>query len=215
VDRLGEALALWQRTMLAGNSPFDRWKYGGDKTALSAQQKRGFALINEKAACVMCHTIDTNHALFTDVGYKDTGIGYYRQEVAASDREPLPVEMAPVVVIPVERDYLASISEVREHDFGRFVVTRDPADMWRFRTPSLRNVALTAPYMHDGSLRTLEDVVRFYARGGIAHDGLDPLIRPIDLSDDDMRALVAFLHSLTSPDVAALIEDARSVAVGD
>jgi cytochrome c peroxidase len=87
--------------------------------------------------------------------------------------------------------------------------------MWRFRTPSLRNVAVTAPYMHDGSLRTLEDVVRFYARGGVSHPGLDPLLRPVALSDEEVADLVAFLESLTSSDLARLIEDARSVAVGD
>jgi cytochrome c peroxidase len=107
------------------------------------------------------------------------------------------------------------ISEEKQLDFGRFEVTQDHADMWRFKTPSLRNVAATAPYMHDGSLGTLEDVVRFYDRGGIPHDGLDPLLRPLGLSDDEVEALVAFLESLTSPDLTALVEDARSVPVGD
>jgi len=215
VDRLGQALASWQRTMLAGNSPFDRWKFGGEEKAITADQKRGFALFTGRAGCVMCHPVDENHALFTDHGFHDTGIGYFRQEVAAGDASPVPVEVAPGVVIPVGRDYLDAISEKREPDLGRFEVTQNPGDMWRFRTPSLRNAALTAPYMHDGSLRTLEDVVRFYAGGGIRHEGLDPMIRPIDLTDDEINALVSFLEGLTSPDVARLIEDARSVAVGD
>ncbi|HXV14461.1 MAG TPA: cytochrome c peroxidase [Candidatus Krumholzibacteria bacterium] len=215
VDRLGQALSAWQRTLVAANSPFDRWKFGGDENALTAEQKRGFALFNGKASCSTCHTVDREFALFTDDGFHDTGIGYFREEVAPADASPLPVEMAPGVVIPVERDYLDAISEKREPDLGRFEVTQKPEDKWRFRTPSLRNVAVTAPYMHDGSLRTLEDVVRFYARGGVTHPGLDPLLRPIDLSEHDVAALVAFLQGLTSPDLAELVADARSVAVGD
>jgi cytochrome c peroxidase len=215
VDRLGQALASWQRTLVAGNSPFDRWKFAGEKGAMTEQQQRGFALFNGKARCFVCHTVGDKAALFTDEGFHDTGIGYFNHNVAPGDESPLPVEVAPGVVIPVGRDYLESISEKREPDLGRFEVTRDPADMWRFRTPSLRNVAMTAPYMHDGSLRTLEEVVHFYQRGGIAHDGLDPLLQPIDLSDDDVHALIAFLQSLTSPDLEQLIADARSVPVGD
>jgi cytochrome c peroxidase len=215
VDRLGDALATWQRTLLAGNSPFDRWKYGEESDALSPQQRRGFTLFTGKGNCVMCHPVGEKHALFTDDAFHDTGIGYFRHEVVAADAAPVPVEIAPGVVIPVDREYIASISEKREPDYGRFEVTQQPADMWRFRTPSLRNVAVTAPYMHDGSLRTLEDVVRFYARGGVSHPGLDPLLRPVALSDEEVADLVAFLESLTSSDLARLIEDARSVAVGD
>ena len=103
----------------------------------------------------------------------------------------------------------------RRTDLGRHEVTLDPADLWRFKTPSLRNVALTAPYMHDGSLRSLEAVVRFYDRGAVPHEALDPRIRPLGLGEDEIAALVAFLESLTSPDIAALIADARSVAVGN
>lgn len=215
VDRLGQALAAWQRTLLAGNSPFDRWKYGGEENALTPGQKRGFALFAGKANCVMCHPVGGDHALFTDDGFHDTGIGYFANDVYPADETPVPVEVAPGVVIPVGREYIASISEPREPDFGRFEVTGAPSDKGRFRTPSLRNVAVTAPYMHDGSLRTLEDVVRFYARGGVSHEGLDPLLHPIDLSDAEVQDLVAFLESLTSNDLARLVEDARSVAIGE
>jgi len=215
VDRLGQAIAAWERTMIAAGSPFDRWKYGGDEDALTERQKRGFALFNGKASCFVCHSITETHALFTDDAYHDTGIGYFRQEVEPADPKPIPVEVAPGVTIPVGPDYMEMISEERQLDFGRFEVTQDHADMWRFRTPSLRNVAVTGPYMHDGSLRTLEDVVRFYDRGGIPHDGLDPSIRPLGLTEDEVAALVAFLESLTSPDLPALVEDARSVAIGN
>jgi cytochrome c peroxidase len=215
VDRLGQAIAAWERTMIAGNSPFDRWRFAGEEEALTEQQKRGFTLFSGKGLCISCHAVGPTHALLTDDNFHDTGIGYFSQEVAPMETTPVQVEIAPGVVIPVDRDFVTSISEEGQLDFGRFEVTREQTDMWRFKTPSLRNVAVTAPYMHDGSLRTLEDVVRFYDRGGLPHPGLDPLIRPLDLTDDEVSALVAFLHSLTSPDLDVLTEDARSVPVGN
>jgi cytochrome c peroxidase len=214
-ERIGMAIASWERTMVAGDSPFDRWKYGGNERALTAEQKRGFELFSGKAMCITCHPVGESAALFTDDRFHDTGIGYFSHEVGPIDEAPVPVEVAPGVVIPVDKGFMKTISEETELDFGRFEVTKDPSDKWRFRTPSLRNVALTAPYMHDGSLRTLEDVVRFYVRGGIRHDGLDPLIRPLDLTDDEVSALVEFLQGLTSADVDVLVEDARSVPIGN
>ena len=100
-------------------------------------------------------------------------------------------------------------------DLGRHEVTGRAEDLRAFRTPSLRNVALTAPYMHDGSLPTLADVVRFYDGGGFPSAGLDPLIRPLALSADERSDLVAFLDSLTGSNVAALVADARSAPVGN
>jgi len=108
-----------------------------------------------------------------------------------------------------------SVGEAPKPDLGRFEVTHDPEDRWRFKTPSLRNVAVTAPYMHDGSLGSLEEVVRFYVRGGVPHHGLDPMIQPIALSEDSIRAMVAFLGTLTSGDIETLRADARSADVGN
>jgi cytochrome c peroxidase len=82
-------------------------------------------------------------------------------------------------------------------DAGRFVVTQDPRDQGAFKTPTLRDVALTAPYMHDGSLATLADVVAFYSQGGVRNAGLDRRMRPLGLSPDEQRQLVAFLKALT------------------
>jgi cytochrome c peroxidase len=213
-DRIGEAIASWERTMLAAGSPFDRWHYGGQEDAMSPEAKRGFALFTGKAQCVSCHLVGSEYALFTDDAFHDTGIGYHGAE-AALDEGPVPVEVAPGEVIPFSRELIRSISEPRPPDLGRFEVTLNPADKWRFKTPGLRNVALTAPYMHDGSLRTLGDVVRFYVRGGVPHEGLDPLLRPVELSEEDVGALVAFLQSLTSPAIDELVADARSAPVGD
>jgi cytochrome c peroxidase len=213
-DRIGKAIAAWERTIVAANSPFDQWRYGGEEDALNDGAKRGFELFSGKAGCVACHNVAADYALLTDDAFHNTGIGYTGAG-AAEDDSPVMMETAPGQSIPVNRELIRSISEPRPPDLGRFEITLDPNDKWRFKTPSLRNVALTAPYMHDGSLRTLEEVVRFYNRGGFPHENLDPLIRPLDLTDEEVAALVAFLRSLTSPDISALIADARSVAVGN
>ena len=215
VARLGAALATWQRTLLAANSPFDRWLYGGEKEALTNQQKLGFVLFTGRAGCAACHQIGQEDALLTDHEFHDTGLGYYKTVVAFELVKPVPVEIAPGVVIPVARDVVESVGERPEPDLGRYEVTLDLADMWKFKTPSLRNVAVTAPYMHDGSFGTLEDVVAFYRQGGFPHDRIDPLIQPLDIDDSEAAALVAFLESLTADNLDALIADARSVAVGN
>jgi cytochrome c peroxidase len=135
--------------------------------------------------------------------------------VARESKEPVEVEIAPGVVVPMARKAVVSVGLPRPRDLGRMEVTNDPANLYHFKTPSLRNVALTAPYMHDGSLRTLGGVVSFYNRGGQPNPGLDPLVRPLGLSDGEISALVAFLESLTGDNVAALRVDARSVAIGN
>lgn len=214
-ERLAAALAGWERTLLAGDSPFDRWRYRGEKGALNAQQLRGFKLFTGRAGCVACHPVGDRHALFTDGRFHNTGIGYFAAEIGARDTARVPVEIAPGVVVPLAREVVRSVGLPPQPDSGRYEVTRDARDLWSYRTPSLRNVALTSPYMHDGSLRTLEDVVRHYARGGIPNKHLDPAIRPLDLTEDDRAALTAFLESLTSSSVDELVRDARSAAIGN
>jgi cytochrome c peroxidase len=110
---------------------------------------------------------------------------------------------------------LDSISEKPARDLGRYEVTLSPDDLWRYKTPSLRNVALTAPYMHNGSLQTLRQVIVIYDRGGRRHDGIDPLIQPLGLIADEIEALVAFLESLTGDNIAELVADARSTSIGN
>jgi len=215
IDRVGKAIASWERTLVAGDAPFDRWRFGRDEGALTERQKRGFRLFAGKAGCVKCHAIADDAALFTDDSFHDTGIGYVASDFASEDEDPVPVEVAPGVTIPMEPAVLRTIGDPPEPDLGRYEITLEEADKWRFRTPSLRNVAITGPYMHNGSLRTLEDVVRFYSNGGIPHDGLDPMIRPLGLSDEEVAALVSFLESLTGDGIASLAADARSAAIGD
>jgi cytochrome c peroxidase len=215
IGRVGDAIAAWERTMLAADSPFDRWRYGAKNDALTEQQQRGFALFTGKAGCANCHLIDEEHALFTDHGFHDTGLGYYADQVAARSEGPVSVEIAPGVFVPLERAAVQSVGDPRRSDLGRHEVTLDPADLWHFKTPSLRNAAVTGPYMHDGSLRTLEEVVRFYDDGGHPHPGLDPMIRPLGLAEDEIAAIVAFLESLTGSGIAELVADARSTPIGN
>jgi cytochrome c peroxidase len=207
---LSQAIASWGRTLVSGDSPFDRWYFGKGEEALSDSAKRGFRLFTGRAGCDGCHAIAGDHALFTDHGFRNTGVG-----AAPPTAGDLRVEIAPGVFATVTRQALEAVSEPTKSDFGRFEVTKNPADRWAYKTPSLRNVALTAPYMHNGSLATLADVVRFYNHGGRANDGLDPRIRPLGLNEADVADLVAFLESLTGANIADLIRDGRSVVVGN
>src|SRR5262249_1694055 len=88
-------------------------------------------------------------------------------------------------------------------DLGRYEVTLDPTDLWRYKTPSLRNVALTAPYMHNGALLTLAEVIEYYDRGGTGSEGQDPRVSPLPLTPEEKSALLALLRSLTGDNVDA------------
>ncbi len=213
MESIGAALAAYQRSLVAGGSAFDRHAYGGEQDALTPAQQRGLALFRGKAGCVACHTIGKDHALFTDQALHNTGIGY-RASMGTGARTRR-AELAPGTEIEYDLTYVADSAERKPNDLGRYEVTQDPADRWKYRTPSLRNVALTRPYMHDGSLSTLEDVVDFYDQGGIPNPLLDPLIRPLGLTAQERGDLVAFLHALTSPAVTKLVERAREVEISN
>jgi len=159
VDRIGKAIATFQRTILSGNSPFDRYDVGGDDKALSAPAKRGLELFRGKARCTKCHSGFN----FTDEKFHNIGIGFDKDTV----------------------------------DTGRFNVTKDPKDMGAFKTPSLREISRTAPYMHDGRFARLIDVVNFYNQGGIKNPFQDPLIIPLELTEDEKKDLVEFLGNLS------------------
>ena len=133
--RIQKSLASFERTLLSGDSAFDKYQYGGDKQALSPAAIRGLALFQDpkRGNCAVCHTIDATYALFTDGKFHNIGAG-----------------------VNGEGDFT---------DLGRFGSTKLATNKGEFKTPTLRNVALTPPYMHDGSLSTLRDVVDFYAGG--------------------------------------------------
>jgi len=167
LDRVENALASFERTILCGNSPFDRYQYEGQKNALTPAQVRGLAVFTDphRGNCSSCHTIGAHYALFTDGQFHDTGEG--------AD----------------ENDEFA--------DPGRYKVTHDNADMGAFKTPTLRDVALSGPYMHDGKLKTLKAVVDFYAGKGNSNPNLDAKMHAINLTAQDRDDLVEFMKSLT------------------
>ena len=212
IQTIGMALASYERTLVSGNSSFDRWYFGKDKTTIGESAQRGFALFRGKARCIACHTVAQKFALFTDDDFHNTGIGYYATMRPASTK--LEVLLAPGRPERVETDILRATGTEQFHDLGRYEVTGLPADRWRYRTPTLRNVALTAPYMHDGSLPSLRDVLLFYNRGGVPNEVLDPLISPLGLSDAEIDDLLSFLQSLTGSNVDALVSDAFAAPIG-
>jgi cytochrome c peroxidase len=165
-ERVVTALVAHLRSLQAQATPYDRFR-AGDRTALSPAAARGLALFRGPAGCAACHLLDGS---FRDGRFHDTGIA------ARRSRRPFPDGLRP--------------SE------GRIAVTGQPADRYRVRTPGLRAVALTPPFMHDGSIRSLEAVVRYYAAGGAAHAGLSPLIAPFAVDDRDVADLVAFLEAV-------------------
>lgn len=167
LGRVEKSLASFERTILSGDSAFDRAQYGGEQGALTPAQERGLALfINPtKGNCAACHTITPKYALFTDGKFHNIGVG------VGDDGTP--------------------------KDVGRYHETTVQTDTGAFKTPTLRNVANTAPYMHDGSLPTLERVVDFYAGGGNSNPYLDREMKTIHLSGEERRDLVEFLKSLT------------------
>lgn len=213
METIGKALASYERVLVSANSAFDRWYYGGEKDAMNAEQQAGFRLFSGKAGCLACHLVGKEWALFTDNRMHNTGIGYERSmsKTPASTR----VQIAPGESIMVRGDVVADASEPRLSDLGLYEITENPDDRWKYRTPSLRNVALTAPYMHDGSLSTLEDVISFYNRGGVKNELLDPLVRPLGLTPEETSQLLSFLNALTGDNVDRLVADAFTVPVGN
>lgn len=213
MDTVGQAIASYERTLVSGDSPFDRWHYGHWADALSPAAQKGYALFAGKAGCVQCHTIGAKSALFTDNQLHNTGIGY--QESMRREPASTPVQVAPGVTFDLSAASIGQVAETRPGDLGRYEITQNPADRWKYRTPSLRNVALTAPYMHHGGLATLREVVEFYNRGGVPNENLDSLIQPLNLGTDDIDSLVAFLESLSGSGVDTLVSDAWSAPVGE
>jgi cytochrome c peroxidase len=191
IREVGEALAAYERTLLAGNSAFDRYLYGGESSAMSAAALRGLALFRGRAQCANCHTIGAASALLTDGNVHASPIsmsastlsqlGALTDQVGALRRDGKIDEMN--ALIESDRDIAA---------LGHFVATLDPKDIGQFKTPSLRNVALTGPYMHDGSVASLAEAVELelYSRSAQNY--------PLVLTEDERADLVAFLQALSS-----------------
>ncbi|HMN44200.1 MAG TPA: cytochrome c peroxidase [Povalibacter sp.] len=200
-----QAIASFERTIVSGDSPFDQWYYGKRADAISTQAQRGFDVFLNKGRCVSCHTIEQNYALFTDNRFHNIGVGINRIQSDVGTLVPAFLQ-AKTSIEAVDK---AVLTNPKASELGRFAVTDSLDELGAFKTSTLRNVAVTAPFMHDGSLATLRDVVEHYNNGGITrktdhvNDFLSGGIRPLDLTDDEISDLVAFLETLTSPQFAA------------
>lgn len=152
------SIANFERTLISGNSPFDRYFYQDNKDALNPQERKGMNLFfSQRTGCSDCHSGFN----FTDNSFQNNGL------------------------------------YTIYNDPGRRRLTGNDDDLALFKVPTLRNTGLTAPYMHDGSFATLEAVIDHYNSGGEDHPHKSKLIRPLGLSNDEMEAIVAFLHALT------------------
>ncbi len=170
IDLVVKSIGSFERTVVSGDSPFDRFYYGHDRKALSASAQRGLKLFMDpkKGNCEVCHTIGKHYALFTDNKFHNLGVG---------------------------ADVDGNLN-----DLGRFTQTKNEADTGAFKTPTLRNVAQRAPYMHDGSFPTLQDALAHYIGGGNQNPHLDKEMHALDfLTFDERDDLLAFLESLTGP----------------
>lgn len=205
---IGQAIAAFERTLIFVDAPFDRYQ-AGDTRAISDDAKAGWTLFTGKAGCIGCHPLDRAHPLGTDQRFYNLGVSARRPEHL--DRL---AAQAPTVPRQAHArgssgggaagsiDQLALASSLS--DLGRFLVTRKRADIGAFRTPQLRNVGITAPYMHDGSLQTLWDALDHLNRGGAPNPYLHRAIRPLGLRESELGQLVAFLFSLTDDRFARL-----------
>ena len=199
-----QAIASFERTVISGNSSFDRWRYGNDETAMSQAQIRGFQVFVGQGRCVSCHVVEQTQALFTDNEFHNIGIGINSIQ---KDVPRLAGEFLKAKAQGTDVD-VAVLTDKKVSELGRFAVTEEFVGMGAFKTPTLRNIAATAPYMHDGSLKTLKDVVIHYNNGGVTketdrvNDFLSGGIRPLDLSKQQISDLVEFMEALTSPEYA-------------
>jgi cytochrome c peroxidase len=174
-DAIVQALASFQRTLISGASPYDRWVLG-DSAALGEAAQRGHQLfLSERGECYHCHAGPTFSTSFRAKGSRQAALDFHNTGLHDVDGEG---------AYPPENT-------------GLFEFTQQPEDMGRFRVPSLRNVALTAPYMHDGSIATLREVVDHYASPTARSRLTSPLVRPVDFTEQEREDLVAFLESLT------------------
>lgn len=209
MDTIGAALASFQVTLTAGDSNFDRWMYRQEPAAMSSKAQAGFRLFTGKALCAQCHTVGKSDALFTDNKFHVTGA-----KTVLKPMEPFGVSLAPGTHITINDSVIDSFLVRTPPDLGRFDITHIEADRFAFRTPTLRDVARTAPYMHDGSLLTLEEVVDFYDRGGGEVVGKSEKLVPLGLTPDEKGQLVEFLRALNSNEYHSLVARSRG-HVGD
>lgn len=204
IDHVAKAIASFERTLVSGNSPFDRYYFNRDSGALTDAQKRGFNLFVGQGRCVSCHVIEQDQALFTDSRFHNIGIGINQIQ----EDVPRLVEAFLQAKNKGKNVDVMVLTDKKSSELGRFAITDELSQIGAFKTPTLRNIESTAPYMHDGSLKTLKDVVIHYNNGGAGKAGdkinayLSGGIRPLNLTEPQIDDLTAFLQALTSPQYA-------------
>jgi len=156
-DRIAQAIATFERTIVSGDSAYDRY-LAGDKSALTKQQKDGLDFFNKKGECAECHKGPN----FSDEKFANLGVS----------------------------------TDLANPDPGRADVTKKRGDTGKFKVPTLRDLVARAPYMHDGSVKTLSEVLDIYAKGGLPNPHLDTRLTPFYLDEETKRDLLAFLDSL-------------------
>src|SRR5216684_385813 len=207
------AIAAYEQTLVSFDSPYDHF-IAGDASAISDSAKHGLELFNTKARCNKCHALSDNERhenLFMDNDFHNIGVGILRHHVAQSARQA-EREVAQGNLPAIDTAAITSNLSV----LGRFLVTRKEKDIASFKTPNLRNVIVTGPYFHDGSMETLWDVMDHYNKGdGIADPWLDKDMQPLALTEPEIDDMVAFLVSLTSPQYKDVGEQeyARQLAI--
>jgi cytochrome c peroxidase len=205
MDHVAKAIASFERTLVSGNSPFDRYYFKHETSALTDAQTRGFQLFTGTGRCVSCHVIEQDQAVFSDSRFHNIGIGINQIQ---QDVPRLASAFLEAKNKGGDVDKMV-LTDKKSSELGRFAVTDELSQIGAFKTPTLRNIALTAPYMHDGSLKTLKEVITHYNNGGAskAGDKINPYlsggIRPLNLTDLEINDLVAFMRALTSPQYAS------------
>lgn len=190
IEVVVKAIASFERTLISANSLFDQYYFGRDHTKLSESAARGLRIFRRKGNCANCHEISWDNALFMDNKFYNIGVGFSGINEQVED----------IIIALRAGDKIDSLRLTPEQfsELGRFNVTHFIEDIGKFKTPSLRNIALTAPYMHDGSMDTLEEVVDYYDKGGEQNRFIDAAIFPLHFTQQEKIDLVEFMKALTS-----------------
>ncbi|MGB2807145.1 MAG: cytochrome c peroxidase [Sedimentisphaerales bacterium] len=191
-EDVGRAIAAFERTLVFVDSGFRRF-LNGDEDAISSEAKKGWELYNEKGRCVTCHPINPSNPLGTDNRFHNVGVSARYQDFEGLAKQAL--KAMEEDASEQKLDELALSTDMSE--LGRFMVTKNRSDIGAFRTPLLLNIGITPPYMHDGTVETLWDVMDHYNKGGEANLFLDGGMEPLALTEEEINSIVALLFSLT------------------
>ncbi len=220
VERMAKAIEAYCKTVKSTEAPIDRYLHG-DKAALSEAAKRGLALFRGRAGCAECHTMEGTRPAFTDYRFHNTGIAWSGVETRyGADQVALMGKLMQDARLQLRVKGLERVRGPIEllADRGRGRRTHTRAMVRRFKTPTLRDVAKRPPYMHDGRMKTLEEVVRYYAKGCCQDDPLldarlGGQLVGFEASDRDVADLVAFLEALSGDERPGLAQDAWEARV--